>query len=105
MPDHWLTFNTKSMLGGALAGQKKFQEAEPLLIAGYQGMNQREAAIPAAAKIRLTEALSRLIDLYTAWKKPQQAAKWKAELKKRTKPKAQRRKQQQTSQPGREKNG
>src|SRR5205823_3680520 len=35
-PDNWLTFNTKSMLGGALLGQKDYAAAEPLLVKGYQ---------------------------------------------------------------------
>ncbi len=34
MPDDFLTFNTQSILGGALLGQQKFEEAEPLLLAG-----------------------------------------------------------------------
>ena len=46
-PDEWTTFATKSMLGGAFLGQKKYTEAEPLLLAGYEGMKQREATIPA----------------------------------------------------------
>ncbi len=84
LPDDWLMFNTKSLLGGALAGQKKFQEAEPLLIAGYQGMKQREAKIPAAfARIRLVEAVQRLVQLYEATGKTLELAKWKTELTQR----------------------
>ena len=63
MPGHWLVYNTKSMLGAALLGQDKFEQAEPLLIEGYQGLKEREADIPGDAKVRLTEALQRLIDL------------------------------------------
>ena len=40
-PDAWTTFNTKSMLGGALLGQKKYADAEPLLLEGYEGMKER----------------------------------------------------------------
>ena len=80
LPDDWVLFNTKSMLGGALAGQKKFQEAEPLLVEGYSGMKDREEKIPPAAKTRLPEAIRRLVDLYTAWEKPEEAAKWRAVL-------------------------
>ncbi len=36
--DEWTTFSTKSMLGGALLGQKKYADAGPLLLAGYEGM-------------------------------------------------------------------
>ncbi len=80
LPDDWSLFNTKSMLGGALAGQKKFQEAEPLLVEGYSGMKDREAKIPAAAKTRLAEAIRLLVDLYTAWDRPEEAEKWRAKL-------------------------
>jgi len=68
------------MLGGALAGQKKFADAEPLLLEGYSAMKERESAIPANAKLRLTEAVQRLIDLYSAWEKPTETEKWQKEL-------------------------
>jgi len=79
-PDSWLTFNAKSLLGGCLLGQKQFARAEPLLLAGYQGMKQREAKIPARGKIRWTEALERLVQLYDAWGKKDEADKWRKEL-------------------------
>ncbi len=43
-------------------------------------MKEREANIPAAAKTRLSEAIRRLVDLYTAWDKPEEAAKWREKL-------------------------
>ena len=43
-------------------------------------MKQREAKIPANSKIRLTEALERLVQLYHAWGKADEAAKWQKEL-------------------------
>jgi eukaryotic-like serine/threonine-protein kinase len=78
-PSDWRTFNAQSLLGGALLGQNKYAEAEPLLLAGYEGMKQREAAIPEQGKVRLPEALDRLIDLYTATDKPGDMKKWRAE--------------------------
>jgi tetratricopeptide (TPR) repeat protein len=78
-PDVWSTFNTKSLLGGALLGQKKYAVAEPLLLVGYEGMNQREKTIPEQGKIRLPEALDRLIEFYTASNKPDDVKKWQAE--------------------------
>ncbi len=74
-PDAWVTFNARSMLGGALLGQKKYVEAEPLLIAGYQGMRERETTIPPAARARLAEALQRLVDLYESRNAEGDAAK------------------------------
>ncbi len=35
-----------SLLGGALLGQGRYAEAEPLVIGGYEGMKAREAKIP-----------------------------------------------------------
>jgi hypothetical protein len=77
-PDVWSTFNTNSLLGGALLGQKKFAEAEPLLLAGYEGMKQREKNIPPGST-RIAEALDRLIELYTALDKPDAVKKWQSE--------------------------
>ena len=68
------------MLGGSLIGQKKYTEAETLLLAGYTGMKERESSIPPIARIRLNDALERLVILYEALQNPDEAAKWKAQL-------------------------
>jgi serine/threonine protein kinase/Tfp pilus assembly protein PilF len=78
--DAWTTFNTQSMLGGVLLGQKKYAEAEPLLLNGYEGMQQREKTIPPEGKIRLVEALERLVQLYEATERADESAKWRKEL-------------------------
>jgi hypothetical protein len=79
-PDDWRTFETRSLLGSGLLGQRRFTEAEPLLLRGYEGMEAREARIPASNKKRLVEAGGRIIRLYEAWNKPEQASAWKARL-------------------------
>ncbi len=76
-PDVWSTFNTQSMLGGALLGQKKYADAEPLLVKGYEGLKAREKAIPPQADTRIPQALDRLVELYTATDKPDEAKKYK----------------------------
>jgi hypothetical protein len=80
-PNAWQTFNTQSLLGGALLGQKKYAEAEPLLFQGYEGLKAREQTIPkhGGGELRIPEALDRLIELYTAISKPDEAKKWRAE--------------------------
>ena len=78
-PDAWSTFNTQSQLGGALLGQKKYADAEPLLRKGYEGMKQREKTIPPGASTRLPEALDRLIELSSATNQPDDVKKWQAE--------------------------
>jgi serine/threonine protein kinase len=97
-PDAWTTFNAQSLLGGALAGQKKYADAEPLLLAGYEGMKKASLvastpgettsapggtrgadATPLAVEQRLAEAIERLIQLYDATGKTAEAAKWRRE--------------------------
>ncbi len=66
LPDgHWLIANTKSILGGVLAGEDRFEEAELLLLEGYAGLKDNsEAPTP-----RKREAIQRIVDLYDAWGK------------------------------------
>jgi serine/threonine protein kinase/tetratricopeptide (TPR) repeat protein len=85
-PDSWEAFNTRSLLGTALSAQEKFSEAEPLLLAGYSGMKRHAKAVAEWDARLLPEALDRLIDLYTAANKPDEARKWKAEREKYAKP-------------------
>jgi tetratricopeptide (TPR) repeat protein len=77
-PDSWYTFNAKSLLGGALLGRQQYAEAESLLRQGYDGLERHEAEVPASAKARVAEALERVIQLYEATGKPDEAANWRA---------------------------
>jgi eukaryotic-like serine/threonine-protein kinase len=81
-PDEWTTFNTRSLLGGSLLGQKKYDEAEPLIVSGYEGMKAREEKIPPPARPRLTDSAERVVKLYEAWGKKDEAALWRARLAK-----------------------
>jgi len=78
--DDWTTFDTKSMLGEALLEQKKYAEAEPLLLSGYEGLKQHEARIPSQDKARFSKALECLVQLYEDWGKKDKAAQWRKEL-------------------------
>jgi tetratricopeptide (TPR) repeat protein len=79
-PDDWSRFHAMSQLGGALLGQDKDAEAEPLIVPGYEGMEAREAKIPMRSKPQLLEAAVRVVQLYEAWGKPEQAKAWKEKL-------------------------
>jgi tetratricopeptide (TPR) repeat protein len=78
-PDAWTTFDARSLLGGALLGQRRHAEAEPLLHQGYEGMKIREKAIPPRGATRVPEALDRLIELYAATNQSEEVSKWHAE--------------------------
>jgi len=79
-PEDWRRFNTQSLLGGSLLGQQKYAEAEPLLLAGYEGLKQREAKIDAYFKVRLPEAAERLVQLYDTWGQKDKADEWRKQL-------------------------
>jgi serine/threonine protein kinase len=81
LPDDWNYFHAMSMVGGALLGQQRYDEAEPLLVQGYEGMKQREAFINAGFKPRLTMAAERLIRLYDVTNQPEKARAWRKKVK------------------------
>ncbi|MFI5453933.1 MAG: tetratricopeptide repeat protein [Isosphaerales bacterium] len=84
-PDDWSTFDTRSLLGASLVGQKKYAEAEPLLVQGYKGLEARAAKIPPQFQKRVPEAIERIVQLYEAWGKKDKADEWR---KKRPSPPA-----------------
>ena len=67
-------------LGAALLGQKKYSEAEPLLLAGYQGMKEREATMPQPSKVRLIASLKWVVQLYEATGNEDKAKEWREKL-------------------------
>jgi serine/threonine protein kinase len=77
----WPRFHTRSQLGAALAGRGKYEEAEPLLIEGYQGLKANEAKIPATERNILSAAAARIVPLYRVWGKQDKAEAWAARLK------------------------
>jgi eukaryotic-like serine/threonine-protein kinase len=85
-PDDWTTFNTKSLLGVALMGQRRWAEAEPLLVAGYEGMkkdaekNAGNYRPGSSQRLRLTQALERIVHLYDATGRKDEADRWRNEL-------------------------
>jgi len=75
----WDTFDRQSLLGASLLGQGKYADAEPLLLSGYEGLQKQSPAISVDAN--LPEAGQRLVQLYTAWEKPDKADEWRRRLK------------------------
>jgi eukaryotic-like serine/threonine-protein kinase len=79
--DSWLRYSCESSLGASLAGQKKYAQAEPLLLSGYTGLVRLSATIPLSSRDILKEGGAWLISLYKAWGKPKNAAAWSEKLK------------------------
>jgi hypothetical protein len=78
--DNWKTFNVQAVVGGELLSQKKYAQAERLLLAACKGLKGQQAKLPAAGKQRLRQALQDLVQLYEARGKKDEAAKWRSEL-------------------------
>jgi hypothetical protein len=79
-PDDWQSFRAESLLGASLAGQKKYVEAEPLLLEGYQGMALRKNRIAVPDWYHLDRATEWIVQLYQDWGKPDKAAEWRGKL-------------------------
>jgi eukaryotic-like serine/threonine-protein kinase len=79
-PDDWRRYYGQALLGASLAGQKRYVEAEPLLVHGHQGIGQRKATIPPGYRQLVTQAGERIVQLYQRWGKPEKAAEWRAKL-------------------------
>jgi tetratricopeptide (TPR) repeat protein/tRNA A-37 threonylcarbamoyl transferase component Bud32 len=77
----WLEYWTQSLLGGGLTGQEKFVEAEKFVLAGCNGLLESPAPAPHHKTI-MPKACKRVIDLYDAWDKKDEAAKWRQKLAK-----------------------
>ena len=75
--DSWERYNSQSLLGASLEGQARYAEAEPLLIAGYQGIALHAASIPFDNKTVLQQAGDRILQLYRDWGKPEKFAEWR----------------------------
>jgi eukaryotic-like serine/threonine-protein kinase len=75
--DEWNGFYAESLLGASLAGEKKYSDAEPLLLKGYEGMLARRDRIGVPDRYYLDRGREWLVQLYSAWGKPEKAAAWK----------------------------
>ncbi len=76
--NHWRTAEARSLLGEALAGLERYDEAETHLLDGHAGL---DASLPGGRRTKkLPPSIERLVRLYDAWGKPDQAAEWRAKL-------------------------
>ncbi len=80
-PEDWETAFARTLLGEALFHQKKYAEAEPLLIRGYEGLKAREALIPELLAGHLIAGAGESVGaLYDALGRPEKATEWRSKL-------------------------
>ena len=78
--DDWLLFSAKSLMGDALLRQHRFADAEPLILEGYRGLQQRAGTMQASRKADITAAGERILRLYVAWGQSDKASQWRLRL-------------------------
>ena len=79
-PGDWKRYEAMCLLGATLLNQRRYAEAEKLIVPGYEGAKDREASIPFRDRPALLAAAERIIRLYREWERPEKAAEWKAKL-------------------------
>jgi serine/threonine protein kinase len=70
---HFMTALTRGALGECLTTQKRYEEAEPLLVASYSSLVQSQGE----HNPRTLIAQRRLVDLYQRWNKPELADRYR----------------------------
>ncbi len=80
-PNHWGRFHAESLHGEALMELQRHEEAEPVLLSGYQGMFSCESAIPIVSRACIADARQRLVRFYESIGDEEQAAVWQQEGK------------------------
>jgi hypothetical protein len=74
-------FWVQSMLGRSLTEQKRFAEAEPLLLSAYEGAEANKSKIPDGwAGLFYGRTMENLAEFYRASGRTDEAAKWTARL-------------------------
>ncbi len=79
-PHEWRTAYVESQLGETLACEQRYSEAEPLLVAAFEGLKAQAARIPASADVDFRRTGEGLIRLYIAWGKPGEADVWRQKI-------------------------
>ena len=72
-PDYWRVGTARSILGASIAGQQRFEEAEPILVESCTLVQQARGESSRISQV----CLERIVDLYVAWGKPEEAARYR----------------------------
>ena len=74
--DSEMSLRAKNALGVSLLSKARYAEAEPLLLEHHRHLMQTGGI----SRTDSREAIKRLIDLYEAWQRPEQAREYHTEL-------------------------
>jgi tetratricopeptide (TPR) repeat protein len=77
LSDDWRTYEARGTLGRCLFGQKRYKDAEPLLLSGCEGLRKHAAEIPGDWRPRASADLECLVQLYDTTGRPDLAGEWR----------------------------
>ncbi len=75
-PGHWMIASSESVLGACLTAERRYPEAEALLLRAHAGLESSRGP----DHDRTVEARKRLTDLYEAWGRPRASEAWRARV-------------------------
>jgi tetratricopeptide (TPR) repeat protein len=76
--NHWRVAEAQSYLALCFVDQRRFPEAEKLLLSSYETLAKQYVS----SHPRVIGVVERTVALYDAWNRPQKAADWRGRLKK-----------------------
>ncbi len=83
-PNSTERYYAEIMLGACLAAQRRFEQAEPLLLSGYEGIGRAQRSFPQTTVLgALTQdqAGGEIVRLYVDWMKSDKQTEWVEKLK------------------------
>jgi hypothetical protein len=80
-PDHPDTTKVEGLLGQMRLQEKRYAEAEPLLLSAYQVLVKQAANLPQSSRSAVEQARERIVQLYQDWAKPEKAAEWREKIR------------------------
>ncbi|MBI2815078.1 MAG: tetratricopeptide repeat protein [Opitutae bacterium] len=81
LSEMWQTSQARSVLGAALTGQQRFEEAEPLLLAGYRGLIKARHLIPPVEYSVIQDSGERVVRLFATQKLEAKIEEWKTRVR------------------------
>ena len=79
-PDTWQRYDCQRMLGASLAGQKRYAEAEPMLLSQLRRHERLRATMPFHNRVNRVRSAESLVELYKSWGKSKEAVEWLAKV-------------------------
>ena len=76
-PDNWRRIYTQAILGASLVGERKYEEAEPILTSAYDGLVEKRESMLAEFRPTIAGWGERIVAMYESWGRPEKAAEWR----------------------------